>query len=188
MAPRLMRFPEMPARFIPVNATSIDSGIADATISPPRRFPSVSSSTAITSTPPSNRFHCDRADRALDQLGAVVEHLDGDAVGERGRERVDLLLSADDTTREFPPISIIPIPVTTSPRPSRVTAPCRIIGANTTVPSMPTVIGVPSAVVSTTTAAMSSRSRTARRRGRASARGPLRGSRRRRSRCSAPAP
>ena len=46
-------------------------------------------------------------------------------------------------------MSIITVPVTTSPRASRVTAPCRTIGAKTTSPNSPTVIGVPSPRVAT---------------------------------------
>jgi hypothetical protein len=56
IAPRLMRFPEMPARTIAMKATSIDSGIAEATIRPPRRLPRSNRSTAITRRPPSTRF------------------------------------------------------------------------------------------------------------------------------------
>ena len=58
IAPRLIRLPEMPARTIPVKANSIDSGMAAATISPPRTLPRNSSSTAMTSRPPSARFRC----------------------------------------------------------------------------------------------------------------------------------
>ncbi len=56
MAPRLIRFPDSPARRIPVNATSIESGIAELTMRPARRFPSRRSSTTTTSRPPSTRF------------------------------------------------------------------------------------------------------------------------------------
>ena len=39
-----------------VKATSIDSGMAAATISPPRKLPSKSSSSSTTKRPPSARF------------------------------------------------------------------------------------------------------------------------------------
>ncbi len=42
------------------------------------------------------------------------------------------------TAREFSPISIITTPVTASPRPSRVTAPWRTIGAKATRPRLRT--------------------------------------------------
>jgi len=56
MAPRLIRFPESPAWTMPVKANNIDSGMADATMSPPRTLPSSKSSTATTRTPPSIKF------------------------------------------------------------------------------------------------------------------------------------
>ena len=39
MAPRLIRLPAMPTRSIIVTAKSIESGMAEATISPARRLP-----------------------------------------------------------------------------------------------------------------------------------------------------
>ena len=56
IAPRLIRLPEIPSCFMAMNAASIDSGIAEATIRPPRRLPSSSSSTTMTRSPPSIRF------------------------------------------------------------------------------------------------------------------------------------
>ncbi len=56
IAPRLIRFPEMPYFCIPVSAKSIESGIAEATISAARMFPNSANRTATTSTAPSKRF------------------------------------------------------------------------------------------------------------------------------------
>ena len=56
MAPRLIRLPAMPTRSIIVTAKSIESGMAEATISPARRFPRKAKSTAMTRIAPSNRF------------------------------------------------------------------------------------------------------------------------------------
>ena len=41
---------------MPANATSIDSGIASDTTTPPFRLPNSNSSTATTSSPPSTRL------------------------------------------------------------------------------------------------------------------------------------
>ena len=56
MAPRLMRLPAMPTRSIIVTAKSIESGMADATMSPARKFPRKAKRTAMTRTAPSKRF------------------------------------------------------------------------------------------------------------------------------------
>ena len=56
MAPRLIRLPAMPTRSIIVTAKSIESGMAEATISPARKFPRKAKSTAMTRIAPSNRF------------------------------------------------------------------------------------------------------------------------------------
>ena len=56
MAPRLMRLPESPTCIIPVNAINIDSGMADATITPARRSPRKKNRTAMTRSPPSSRL------------------------------------------------------------------------------------------------------------------------------------
>jgi hypothetical protein len=56
MAPRLMRLPDRPSAFMPMNAASIESGMAVATSSPPRTLPSIKSKTTMTRMPPSMRF------------------------------------------------------------------------------------------------------------------------------------
>jgi hypothetical protein len=56
IAPKLIRFPEMPVLSIPVNAISMDSGMADATINPERIFPRNKNNMAITNNPPSHRL------------------------------------------------------------------------------------------------------------------------------------
>ena len=64
-------------------------------------------------------------------------------------------LTASTTIREFSPISIITRPVTASPRPSRVTAPCLTNGAISTVATSLTRIGVPAGVRCSTMSEMS---------------------------------
>ncbi|MNS72844.1 hypothetical protein D3C72_1062640 [compost metagenome] len=56
IAPRLIRFALTPKTFIIPNAKSIASGMAEATISPARKFPRNSTSTKITINAPSIRF------------------------------------------------------------------------------------------------------------------------------------
>ena len=56
IAPRLIRFPEIPKRAIPVSAKRNESGIAEATMSAARQLPNSTSSTATTSTAPSKRL------------------------------------------------------------------------------------------------------------------------------------
>ena len=56
IAPRLIRFAEMPKYCMPMMAHSIASGIADETIRPARSCSRNRNRTAITTTPPSIRF------------------------------------------------------------------------------------------------------------------------------------
>ena len=56
IAPRLIRLAVTPVASITLAAKSIESGIARATISPARMFPSSASKTTMTSTPPSRRL------------------------------------------------------------------------------------------------------------------------------------
>lgn len=56
MAPRLIRLPSMPTRSITVTANSMDSGMAEATMSPARRLPRKAKRTATTRIAPSRRF------------------------------------------------------------------------------------------------------------------------------------
>ena len=56
IAPKLIRLADRPVASMMLAANSIDSGIASATIRPPRRFPSMASSTKMTSAPPASRL------------------------------------------------------------------------------------------------------------------------------------
>ena len=56
IAPRLMRLAEMRDSTIPVKASSIESGMAEATISPARMLPRKAKRTATTRSAPSSRF------------------------------------------------------------------------------------------------------------------------------------
>ena len=73
MAPRLIRLPAMPTRSIIVTAKSIESGMAEATISPARRFPRKANRTAMTRTAPSNRFRSTVLKTWFDQVGPLVD-------------------------------------------------------------------------------------------------------------------
>ena len=64
--------------------------------------------------------------------------------------------AAVTTRRLFSPRTIITIPVTTSPRPSRVAAPCRARGAIVTLPTSRMSTGTPPGGLRTTTFSMSS--------------------------------
>ncbi len=56
MAPKLIKFPETPKRFIIAIAKSIESGITEATINPPLKLPRKRISTKITIKAPSVRL------------------------------------------------------------------------------------------------------------------------------------
>ena len=56
MAPRLMRFPEMPNAHMPTKTPSSANGMVIATTSPARTFTSITKSTTKTSTQASTRF------------------------------------------------------------------------------------------------------------------------------------
>ncbi len=56
IAPKLIKLAVTPVASIKLVANSIDSGIASAVMSPARKLPSITSSTRMTSPPPSIRF------------------------------------------------------------------------------------------------------------------------------------
>ena len=56
IAPRLIKFPEMPDRTMPVMAKSMESGIARATMMAARQLPSRANKITTTSSAPSARF------------------------------------------------------------------------------------------------------------------------------------
>ena len=68
IAPRLIKLPEIPPTSIPQKANSMESGIAAATISPPRRLPSSSSRTTIDQQTALGEVGDDGADRPPDEL------------------------------------------------------------------------------------------------------------------------
>ena len=96
IAPRLIRLAETPVASMMLAANSIDRGIARATIRPPRRLPSMASSTTITRTPAGHQVVQHGAQRLVDQVGPVVERLDRDAGGQALLELVDLGLDVGD--------------------------------------------------------------------------------------------
>ncbi len=56
MAPRLIKLAQTPNTFIKIKAKSSDSGIVDATISPPRQLPKRITKTKMTISAPSIRL------------------------------------------------------------------------------------------------------------------------------------
>ena len=56
MAPRLIRLPDSPVKYIAVTAASIESGIASATMTAARKLPSSNNRTAMTRKAPSARL------------------------------------------------------------------------------------------------------------------------------------
>ena len=83
---------------------------------------------------PLDQVLADRVRRAVDDLGLVVERHDGDAGRQRlPRSRRCVALARSATSLPFSPFSMITMPATASPRPSRVTAPSRGIAPTPTV-------------------------------------------------------
>ena len=56
MAPRLIKFPDTPNKFIMATANSMASGITEATTKPALTLPSINTNTNITISAPSIRF------------------------------------------------------------------------------------------------------------------------------------
>ena len=96
IAPRLIRLADTPVASMMLAAKSIDSGMASATISPPRRLPSIASSTTITRTPAGHQVVQHRAQGLVDQVSAVIERLDRDARGQAFLKLGDLGLDIVD--------------------------------------------------------------------------------------------
>ena len=72
---------------MPATVNSIESGITSAVRNAARTLPSSTNRTAITSSAPSTRLRSHRRDRAVDELGAVVDRPRLDA---RRQAAVDL--------------------------------------------------------------------------------------------------
>ena len=114
-------------------ANSIESGIARATIKPGPPTAQQNQQHDDDQDAPFEQIVHDGVQRAADQVGAVVEDFELDI---RRQRRLDLgqpLFDPMHTVRQFSPSSIMTMPVTISPRPSRVTAPWRVSGAMTTL-------------------------------------------------------
>ena len=144
IAPSDMSVPAMPNRSMPLNANSIESGIAAATMRPARRLPRNTNSTAMTRSAPSSRFVLDGVEHVVDELGALVDGLDRDVLRQALlRPRRAALASAVVTAWLFSPISMKPRPSTASPLPSAVVAPRRISWPTSTRATSRTRIGTP---------------------------------------------
>ena len=123
IAPRLMRLPDTPKRFIIEMAKSMDKGITEATTKPALRFPRKRIRIKITLNAPSIRL----VETVLIALSTnFLRSRNGSISTPSGRVFLIcsiLALTALITSEELAPFSIITIPVTISPSPLRVAAP-----------------------------------------------------------------
>jgi hypothetical protein len=119
---------------MPRKATSIDSGIDHRDQQAGAQVAQHEEQHDDHQEPALDQAASDGVDGLVDQLGAVVERLDADAeLGQRRREVVDRRLGvAHDLARVRAHPHHDDARVTISPRPSRVTAPWRTIGASAT--------------------------------------------------------
>ncbi|MNI38577.1 hypothetical protein D3C73_927270 [compost metagenome] len=123
-APRLIRFPLMPKRFMPMTANRKLIGIIRAVIVAARMFPSSRNSTTMTSRAPSVRF---LATVFMVELTRALRFSTGSATMSGGR--LALICSSRSaeawaTVRLFSPASIRAVPITAS-WPSRLAPPRR---------------------------------------------------------------
>ena len=123
-APRLIRLPLIPKRFMPITANRNDSGITSAVIAAARMLPSSRNSTTMTSSAPSVRF---LATVLTVELTSTLRSSTGSATMPGGSERLTSVrrsAAASATVRLLPPAIINAVPSTAS-WPSRVAAPSR---------------------------------------------------------------
>ena len=143
IAPRLIRFPLTPKRRIMERANNNDNGITEATTNPARQFPNNKTKTKTTIKAPSSRFF---------STVLIVRSTNM----ERSRKEVTATPSGSDflicsifsftsatTAPPFSPLSIITIPDTSSPSPSLVTAPYRVLLPICTLDTSLINIGMP---------------------------------------------
>ncbi|MNE25381.1 hypothetical protein D3C80_1187100 [compost metagenome] len=114
MAPKLIRFPETPKKFINVIAKSIASGITDATTNPARRFPNNNTNTKITIKAPSARFF----ETVFIALSTNLVRSKNGSISKPSGKVLEIcsirVFTFLITFEEFSPFSIITTPPTTS--------------------------------------------------------------------------
>ena len=123
MAPRLIRLPLTPKIFIMVTAKSKARGITEATTRPARKLPIKSTKMNTTIKAPSRRFFS-TVPMALST--SLVRSRNGSTSTPLGRDlRICSIFSLTNPTTSalFAPLSIMTMPLTTSPLPSLVVAP-----------------------------------------------------------------
>ncbi|MNX85812.1 hypothetical protein D3C86_1176660 [compost metagenome] len=149
MAPRLIRFPLTPKRCIIVTAKSNDKGITEATTKPARQFPRSKTRMKITIKAPSIRFFS----TVLIALSmSFVRSLNASIATPSGSDFSIWAIFAFTrltTSALFSPLSIMATPLTSSPFPSFVTAPKRVLAPMRTVATSRTRIGIPFCVFTT---------------------------------------
>ena len=123
MAPRLIRLAQTSKMFIRIKANKSDNGIVEATINPPRQFPSRMMSTKMTMSPPSSKLLV--TVEVVSDISSLRSR-NGFIDTPSGRDFsiwVILSFTFSTTSLEFAPFSIITIPPTVSPSPFLVSAP-----------------------------------------------------------------
>ena len=143
IAPRLIKLADIPKTFIMPRANSIDNGMADATISPARKFPRNRTNTKITMSAPSIRFFSTveiaRFTRSVrSRNGSIVTSAGSDfcIVGSFSFIRLT-------TSALLAPLSIIIKPPTASFSPLYVSAPYRTAPPKRTSATSFISIGMP---------------------------------------------
>ena len=175
----------MPTRSIIVTAKSIESGMAEATISPARRLPRKANRTAMTSDRPLEQVPLDGVEHLVDQVGPLVDDRRRRRRAAGSSSRPAWPCPGPGSRRgEFSPIRMKARPRTTSPLPLAVTPPRRIAWPMPTSATSRTRIGTPSLAVMTILPISSTRAGPADPLDQARLAGPRRRSRRRRSGCS----
>ena len=147
-APKLIKLPLMPSFTIPVLISKTVSGMTSAVISAARTFPSIRKSTTMTSSAPSPKFFATVdtvASTNLLRFNTVCASMPG---GKLRRISMSLLSTAMATVREFSPIRIKAVPMTTS-WPSSLAEPVRSSSPISTLAISRTYTGVLLRVVTT---------------------------------------
>ena len=143
IAPKLMRLPLTPNKFIKIMAKSIAKGITEATISPALKFPNSNTNTNTTISPPSIKFF---STVPIALFTNSVRSINGSITTPSGNDFCICAircLTFVITCTKFSPFSISVTPATTSPSPFLVTAPYRVALPNCTVATSRINTGMP---------------------------------------------
>ncbi|MNU83141.1 hypothetical protein D3C71_728350 [compost metagenome] len=149
IAPRLIRLPLTPNKCIIVTAKSSAKGMTEATTKPARQFPNNNTRMKMTIKAPSIRFFS----TVLIALSmSLVLSLKASIATPSGSDFsicVIFSFTRFTTSELFSPLSIMATPLTSSPFPSLVTAPKRVLAPMRTVATSRIKIGTPFCVFTT---------------------------------------